>query len=67
MSDEIKEGDIVYAKEIQQFGGDLRRPMRIFMVKGDTFGAILLRGDFGEPGVNQKMFHKHHTNWTRHP
>lgn len=64
---EMKEGDIVYAREIHQFNGEKRRPMRVFMVKGDTFGAILLRGDFGEPGVNQKMFHKAHTDWTRYP
>lgn len=66
MSGDLKEGDIVYAREIHQFAGEKRRGMLVLAVDGDTFSAELLHGDFGEPGVNRKVFHKRHQDWTRH-
>lgn len=55
----MKAGDIIEVHEIRNFETDLWRPAAVISVDGERFDAELLKGDFGEPGVNRKWFPMH--------
>lgn len=52
-------GDRVEIHEIRMFGADSWRPATVIRVDGERFAAQLVKGDFGEPGMDRKWFRMH--------